>query len=720
MPIARNAWVSDGLASFSVAMVALPVAMGGGLIAMAPLGPAYVSLAVKSGLICALIAAVVTACFGSACHTSGGPSNSTSIVLASALASMVGAAGDVSEVMLTLALIVCLSGGLLVLAGKMGWGTLVKYIPRPVTAGFMTGGGILLILSQVHGALGAPIGGSWLSLFAHTHLGACCVALVTFWMGTLAPRWNLPLPSALLGLLAGCATHYLGSSVFGQGYFGSALGELPALAQLPVWWGAFQVSALLQLDWLHLISAALLVTLMSAVQTLMTAQALDSMAHTRHDANQELIGFGLGNLASGLFGGVASSATLARAIAAYKAGGRSRRVGGLSSVMLLGILLIAGDVIAYVPMAAMSGVLIQSGVAMIDPWSVTQVKGWLLKRERGDVSENVLVILLMLFSMVWLNPVVVVALGVLLSMLLFVRRMSASLVRRAYRCDARRSLKVRPEFAEQYLQREGGRIHVLELDGPMFFGTADRLRTLLEKEHADADFVILDCRRVKDWDATALQILGQIRHAFERSGKQLLLSHILPGEMSARLAVSISPQLQFEDTDHAIEFAEDVLLGMVLSDDELKGLRKLPYTGVSLFAGLSQDEQSILLGYFEPREYAAGDTLFEMGDEGASLFVLLEGEVTLGLPVLGRQRLRRLAVISPGVMFGEMSLIDALPRSAHAVAEMACMLMTLSRQHFAALQSHHPAVFAKLMRNIAHEMSMRLRLTNRQLGALES
>ncbi|MEN3374151.1 SulP family inorganic anion transporter [Dechloromonas sp. ZS-1] len=720
MPVSHKGWASDCLAGFSVAMVALPVAMGGGLIAMAPLGPAYVSLAVKSGLICALLAALVTACFGSACHTSGGPSNSTSIVLASALAGMGVSGAGIGEVMLMLALIVCLSGAMLVFAGWIGWGSLVKYIPRPVTSGFMTGGGILLILSQVHAALGATPGGAWTNLLHNIHIGAVCVSVITFWVCVHAPRWQLPIPPALLGLLAGSAAHYVGGELLGPGSFGHALGRFPALSETPLWWGAFEPAAILHLDWVHLVSAALLVTLMSAVQTLMTAQALDALAHSRHDANQELIGFGLGNVASGLFGGVASSATLARAIAAYKAGGQSRRAGGFSSVILLGIVLLAGDVISYVPLAAMAGVLIQSGVAMIDPWSLEQAKAWFFKQERGDVGENVLVILLMLLSMVWLNPVVVVALGVTLSMLLFVRRMSSSLVRRSYRCDARRSLKVRPDFAEQCLLREGQRIHVVELDGPMFFGSADRLRTVLERDHADADFLILDCRRVRDWDATGIQILGQIRHACDREGRQLLLSHILPGDVAVRLGTAVPVAHQFEDTDHAIEFAEDILLGMVLSDAELKGLRKLPYAGMSLFSGLSQDEQAALLAYFEPREYVAGEALFRMGDEGECLFVLLEGEVTLGLSMVGRQGLRRLAVITPGVMFGEMSLIDALPRSADAVAGMASMLISLPRRHFLRLQGEHPALFAKFMRNIAHEMSMRLRLTNRQLGALES
>ena len=138
-----------------------------------------------------------------------------------------------------------------------------------------------------------------------------------------------------------------------------------------------------------------------------------------------------------------------------------------------------------------------------------------------------------------------------------------------------------------------------------------------------------------------------------------------------------------------------------------------------LLAGLSQADQGVLSNYFETLSIKAKEALFRMGDSGDQLFVLLEGEISLGLPIDGQAAIRRLATITPGVVFGEMALLDAQPRSAHAIADQPSVLKALSRSNFEKLRGEQPSLFAKMMQNIAHEMSLRLRVTNQQLRALE-
>jgi CRP-like cAMP-binding protein len=176
----------------------------------------------------------------------------------------------------------------------------------------------------------------------------------------------------------------------------------------------------------------------------------------------------------------------------------------------------------------------------------------------------------------------------------------------------------------------------------------------------------------------------------------------------------------FQDTDRALELAEDALLADVVASAETSCSHVQEFVETSLFNGLDTTEREQLQSYFETCELAEEGTLFRMGDAGDRLFVLVSGEVTLGLRIEGRRELRRLSTITPGVVFGEMALLDALPRSAEAVCVRMSTLKSLSQASFERMRDDAPLLFAKLLQNVAREMSQRLRITNRQLGALES
>jgi SulP family sulfate permease len=285
-------------------------------------------------------------------------------------------------------------------------------------------------------------------------------------------------------------------------------------------------------------------------------------------------------------------------------------------------------------------------------------------------------------------------------------------------------LKVRSGALENHLEKEGHRIHVIVLEGALFFGTADRLRTLVESHHHTASFVILDCRRVRDWDATGVQIIGQMYRALNLQGCQLLLAHVTGRKRTEQalraygLYDSLPAKHLFADTDRALEYAEDMLLADAISPEEAAAWHHAQLNNTVLLSGLSQADQGVLSTYFESLSLAAGDALFHTGDQGDHLYVLLEGEISLGLPINGQSNLRRLATITPGVVFGEMALLDAQTRSADALADRDSVLKALSRSNFTKLREQHPSLFAKMMQNIAHEMSLRLRLTNQQLRAL--
>ena len=721
----EGGWKADISAGASASLVALPVAIGGGILATASLGPEYASIGVKAGLICAVIAALVTALSGSSKYLIGGPSAATSIVLSAGVAQIIGGEGaSLSRIMLLMLLIVALSGAVLVIAGALRWGSFIKFIPRPVTAGFVNGIALLVAYSQIGSALGVSGRINLFEVFAQIQPGAIAVTLVTVLTCNYSPRLRLPIPPAFAGMAAGFALHFGIERVFGS-RVGPVLGILPSLWGMPDWLSADLTGSFGSLPWGQVIAAAALLCIMGAVQTLMTGVALDSLSQTRHDSNRELIGFGLGNIVASLFGGVASSANVGRAIANFQGGATSRRAAFVNGLTMLFIIVAVSPWISLVPMAVMAGILIHSSIVMIDQWSVEQFKRWHKGHERGEVRENVIVIAVMTIGMLWMSPVVAVGVGVILTMGLFLKRMSKSFVRSSYTCENKRSLKVRSGTLESLLEKEGRKIHVIVLEGALFFGTADRLRALVESHHKAASFVILDCRRVRDWDATGVQIIGQMYRALNLQGCQLLLAHVTGKKRTEQalraygLHDTLPTKHLFADTDRALEYAEDLLLADSVSGEDAAAWHHAQLNNTVLLSGLSQADQGILSTYFETLSIPAGDVLFRTGDKGDQLYVLLEGEISLGLPIDGQSHLRRLSTITPGVVFGEMALLDAQPRSAHALADRVSVLKALSRSNFAKLREQHPSLFAKMLQNIAHEMSLRLRLTNQQLRALE-
>lgn len=720
-----GSWKADISAGASAALVALPVAIGGGILSTASLGPEYASLGVKAGLVCAVIAALVTALSGSSKFLIGGPSASTSIVLSAGIAQILGGEGaSISQIMLLMLLIVSLSGSVLVLAGTLRWGGFIKFIPRPVTAGFMNGIALLLAYSQIPGALGMSGRFNLFGMFTQIQPGAVIVCLATILTCIHAPRLRLPIPAAFAGMASGFAVHYAIERLFG-GELGPLLGPLPSLWGTPDWLNADLSGTLSILPWGQIVAAAALISITGAVQTLMTGVALDVLSQTRHDSNRELIGFGLGNIVASVCGGITSSANTGRAIANFRGGATSHWAAFFNGLIMLLIIVTISPWISLVPMAVMAGILIHSAIVMIDQWSIEQFKRFHNGHERGEVRENIIVITVMTLGMLWMSPVVAVGVGVILTMGLFLKRMSKSFVRSSHTCEKKRSLKVRSGALENHLEKEGHRIHLIVLEGALFFGTADRLRTLVESHHHTASFVILDCRRVRDWDATGVQIIGQMYRSLNMNGCQLLLAHVTGKKRTEQalraygLHDSLPARHLFADTDRALEYAEDLLLASTVSAEEAAAWHLAQLNNTVLLAGLSQADQGVLSRYFDTISISAGNTLFQTGDQGDQLFVLLEGEVSLGLPIDGQSNLRRLATITPGVVFGEMALLDAQTRSAHALADRDSVLKALSRQNFARLREQHPSLFARVMQNIAHEMSLRLRLTNQQLRMLE-
>jgi CRP-like cAMP-binding protein/ABC-type transporter Mla MlaB component len=271
------------------------------------------------------------------------------------------------------------------------------------------------------------------------------------------------------------------------------------------------------------------------------------------------------------------------------------------------------------------------------------------------------------------------------------------------------------------LQQHQHEVRVLELEGAVFFGTADRLAREAEELGKHARFVLLDFKRVNGIDSTGAMILLQLATTLKRQQKVLLLSHLAPGGYTwhflADMGISrvLTQDLWFSDLDSALEWVEQRILESVSPQPQTAQER--PLASVSLAAGLDRVQLLVLAEHLTRTTFPKGAELFLEGDTDDCLYILTLGLVSIKLRLQGTARSRRLGTYGPGVMFGEMALLEGKPRSADAIAEEDCVVYRLSRESLAALERHHPAVAVTVLRNVSCELAHRLRVATAELRA---
>ncbi|MBX9633692.1 MAG: cyclic nucleotide-binding domain-containing protein, partial [Magnetospirillum sp.] len=294
------------------------------------------------------------------------------------------------------------------------------------------------------------------------------------------------------------------------------------------------------------------------------------------------------------------------------------------------------------------------------------------------------------------------------------------IVRRISDGRARCSLKVRNREEADSLSAKGGQILIVELDGVLFFGTADALASEVESHSAGVRVVVLDCRRLSEMDATGVRLLGQLGKALRAKGCALLLAHLSPHDAMGGFLLNMGgPALDgvlqlFPDTDSALEWAEDRVLALGQLDPGEDG--EIALADLPLAGNLGGPELAALAGALERRQLPKGTVLFREGDAGDTLYLLAKGHVTIRLQRPNAPAVR-LASFQPGVMFGEMALLEGQPRSADAIADADIVVYELSADRFARLSEESPRLTHHLVLNIARELAARLRVTSEQLRA---
>lgn len=724
--------LSGGLVS---AAVAVPLAMGYGMFAFGALGDSYFSFGALAGLYAAVVAGVACVALGDRSTTVYAPRVTTTFFLGALLHNLVASSvaglrdGGLHVVILAFFAIILLGGALQALFGVMRLGSLLRFTPHPVMAGLQNAAAALLFLVQLGNVCGFDRSIPFTAITEHlTEVKpvSVAVALVTFLVMWNARAITTKVPPLLVGIGIGTALHFaIAAAGFGA-HLGPVIG-MPAAAESPAPLnhvpGLASVADLVEL--LPLIGVgAFALAVVAALDALLCAKLVTPPGGQKADGNRLLVRLGVGNMLSACFGGITSGINIGPSVANRTFGAKSSLSVLINAAALLAVILVLFPVVSQMPRAVLSAAIMVIAVQHVDPWSTDLVRriGTATARHRSLMVLDLVVVVAVALLAVTINIVLAVLIGIVISIAVFIARMGRSNIRRSYRCDAIRSRKARGRRQTALLEKLGAQIVVLELQGVLFFGSAETLSEEIERIAASGTrTVILDLRRVTEIDATGMRILREIQLALERRQQHLALAVAESSEIARRLASAgivdaIGAGCQFPDVDRAIEWAEDDALRA--EADETTGV-ELPLAEVDLCSGLASSDIAMLETYMRRATYARGSVIFRQGDPGKELFIVVGGRASARLlePSGGDIRL---ATFAPGTVFGELAILDAGPRSATVIADDDVRCCVLSEERFSALMSDAPHIAIRLLANLGRELSGRLRRANRTIHQLES
>jgi sulfate permease, SulP family len=716
----RSSLRGDLAGGIAGGIVTIPSSIGYGILALGSLGDAFIAPAILAGLYSAVVVSLVVILLGQWTTTAFAPRSIITVLFATIVIDTVLPAarqdsGNVERTLALVALIVVAAGVFQTLFGVLRIGNAIRYIPSPVMAGFQNAVAILLLLTQVK------------SLVVTRQPLTLAVALVTVLVIWYAPRLAPRVPAPIAGLVVGTVLHHALALVGLHGHLGALLGSIPTVmpslgpvAALP----GLVHDGYLRAHWASFAAGAASLAIVASLDALLCAKTVEGLTGHRAPPSPQLVRIGLGNVAAGLTGAIPGGVNLSASFAVHRAGGRTGLAALICAMLVLAAVLGLGRVIAIIPRAAVAGVLIVVAVQLAD--RATLIRLFQLFRRRDGQSWvpalDLAVMVIVAAVTIALDLVWAVTIGVAISVLLFLYRMSHGIVRRSYRADTARSKRMREPRLMEFLASVGRRIIVFELDGPIFFGTAEKLARHIESEAtADVAFVILDLRRVNELDGTGASILTQTAKRSRAEGRHLLLSHLEDNALAVGAVrdagLPLTRETVFADTDAALEWAEDRLIatqqGLAAPGAELT-IDEIP-----VLAGLSDADKALIAGRLRRVDYRTGDVVIRQGDTDRSLFIVAKGTTTVRVNVGGNGRPVRLASYSRGTVFGEMALLDCQPRSATVIADDDVACYVLSEDAFNALIAERPVIAVRLLANLARELSFRLRNATRMISELE-
>ncbi len=526
----RSTLKGDVFGGLTAGVVTLPLALAFGL---------QSGLGAVSGLYCAIILGAIAVVFGGTRTLISTPTGPMTVVAALTISQAVAFAGSLNQAMGTIIGIFLLAGVVQMAFGLLKFGGNVKYIPYPVLSGFMTGIGIILILFEIYPFIGlnAPstISGVLLGLpqaVGDINVSALGLGVLTLVILYAAPLVTTIIPPTLIALLVGtCVSLLSGMSV-------------PLIGAVSEGLPDFHFAVLWQMDvsqpW-FVISSALTLGALGCIDTLLTAVIVDKMTETKHDSNRELLGQGVGNLTSALFGGLPGAGTTMSSIVNVKSGGRTRLSGVISSLFLLAVLLGLGTYVQYVPIPVLAAILVTVGLDIVDYKGLREV----LKVDRAEGAVLVIVLVVTVF----VDLITAVGLGMTLSVFLFMTKMGAIGEEKIVLFPLR-ALKVRKpcDLQEEFIlpQDTLDHVYIKTFSGPVFFGFSQYLIDNL-KQLPSVKVLIFEMNRVPYLDQSAAHALELVFEYMRKRGIRTFLANANSQPLSMLRAVDLVPRLIPED-----------------------------------------------------------------------------------------------------------------------------------------------------------------------------
>ena len=723
-----NALAGDLWGGLAAMLVALPSAIAFGVTIFAPLGGTYAAQGAIAGIIGATALGLIASTFGGTNRLITAPCAPAAAVL-SGLAiqlSQGGASAESVVIMLTLVGLIC--GLLQLIFGAVGLGRLIKYMPYPVVSGYLSGVGLIIIVSQIPKFLGVPKGTHfWESLVAASlwQWQGITVGAVTVAVMVTAPMLTKAVPAAILALVAGVLA-YFGLALADSALFslagnalvvgplgGSGAGFGEAIA------GRWKAVGSVDMTLLGtLLVPALTLAVLLSIDTLKTCVVLDALTRSRHNSNRELVGQGLGNLAATFVGGVPGAGQMGATLINMSSGAQTRRSGVIEGVLALVAFLLLGSLIAWVPIASLAGILIVIGVRMFDRNSLHLLKA------RSTILDFTVIATVVVVALT-VSLIAASGAGIALAVVLFIReQIRGSIVRSKTYGNQMFSKRVRLPAEMAILEKRGDTTAIFELQGSLFFGTTDQLYTMLEPELKTRTYIVLDMRRVQSVDLTAVHMLEQVEATLAERDAYLIFSQLpanVPSGQDMRqyfdqvgLVKSERRVQTFDELDEALEWVEERLI----EEENLEHMLEKPLDlrEIDLFLGRKESTLAALEAVMEKRTYKAGEKIFASGDAGDEMFLIRRGAVRIVLPLSGAQG-HHLATFGRSDFFGEMAFLDPAPRSADAFAFTDTDLFVLSRARFDTLAEEHKKMAVALVLGVARVLAIRLRYANSELRA---
>ena len=520
----------DIVAGLTVAVVLLPQAIAYALIAELP---------PQTGLYAAIVAAIVGALWGSSNHVQTGPTNAISLLVLSAL--LTTATPGTLEFVVLAGMLAIIAGVFQLAMGLARLGVLVNFVSHSVIVGFSSGAGVLIAIRQLRYLLGLDFAShgvidtvyNVVIYLPESHGPTLALGLGTILLIVLLRQLNPKLPGPLISMVvAAAAVGLLGLDKQGVIVIGSLPRSLPPLAQLP----AINPEVIAQLS-----TGALAVAAIGLVEAMSIARSIADQTRQRLDSNQEFVGQGLANIAAGIFSGYPCSGSFTRSAVNYKAGAQTRLASAFSGLFVLVAMIALAPFAAYVPRAALSGVLIYIAYGMIDRAEIARI--W--RGAPGDAA-----IMVVTFSATLLLDLEFAVLaGILLSFILYIVKTSVPRVSPVVPDDSFTHFVHQPEMPEC------PQLAIIEISGDLYFGAVSHIEEAIRQhmiQHPDQRILLLRMHSVAQCDFSGIHGLESIVRTYRERGGDVYMVRVSDPVLELMISTGCSGYL---GPDHIL--AED-------------------------------------------------------------------------------------------------------------------------------------------------------------------